>query len=98
LLVDELQFAQMVGIAQRMTTTFIAEVRLPMVMHGRPAERPQNPGIIHRLVAALGMHLIIRQRARRGHMQPMQRPLYPQPGLIDMQDLRGAQLLFHRFC
>src|SRR6266545_1504221 len=42
LLVDEVQFAKMVRMTQRMMTIIVGEVRLPMVMHRGAAELPQN--------------------------------------------------------
>ena len=53
-----------------------------MVMYRRPTERTQNPRVLHRLLAPLGMHLIRRQTVGAGHMQPVQLPRDPQPGLI----------------
>ena len=62
-------------------------IRLPMVMHRGPGAMVKNTGILHRLVAALGMHVLLRQPGGAGDMEPMEFPLHPEPGLIHMQHL-----------
>lgn len=62
-----------------------------MVMDHRPPELAKNAGLLHRLVAALRMHLIRRQTLRAGDMQPMSPAPHPEPRLIHMEHLGGAQ-------
>ncbi len=69
-----------------------------MVMDRRPPERAQHAGVLHRLVAALGLHLIMGQRSGGGHMEPRQLSLDSQPGLIDIPHLTVASQRFHRRC
>jgi hypothetical protein len=90
------QCAPMVGIAQRMVTPCRAKGRPPMVLHGGPTACPQHPGRLHRLVAALGMHRLMRPCVGRGHRPPRQLPLYAHPRRIDRQARRSAPWLLHR--
>ena len=94
---DKAQLSQVVRIAQRMGALVIRKIRFPVIMDHRPAERAKNAHRLHRLVAALGMDLIRRQALGAGDMQPMQLPPHPQPRLIHMQHLGGAQQALHRF-
>jgi hypothetical protein len=67
-----------------------------MVMNRPPGEILHNAEGIDRLSTSFGMHPIVGEPIRRGHMQPVQFPQHPQTRFIQVQHLRGFQLRLDR--
>ena len=65
--------------APRMVACVILPGRLPLVRDRCPAARAKHAGVIHRLVAALGGHLVRRPTLRAGAMPPGPRAVTRRP-------------------
>ena len=63
---DELQLAQVVGIAQRMGTGRIVKVRPPVIMEGPSVQFRQNTDRVHRDRAPFGLHAVVTELGRTG--------------------------------
>ena len=85
LLSYECKLAKVVRVAQSMTAAFISEVRLPVIMEQRSFEFAEDSGCIHRFFSPLFMRIIMREEARRSHMQPMESSFDTQAGLVRIQ-------------
>lgn len=81
---DKDQIAQMMGITQPMTNVLVLEVGAVSIMNGCTFESREDPNLIQRLVASLGMDRILGQQTGAGHMQPPQLFLHSAAGFIEM--------------
>ena len=90
MLEHQFQFAQMVGVAQRMETQ-VTEVTLPGIMHGNAFEPTQNPRLFQRLRATSAVYLVPGQRGGAGAMQPVQLALHPQTRLVEVRHIGQSQ-------
>ena len=91
-LVNEEQFAQMMGVAERMLAVAKLEVGGPVVMDSNPPIAGQD-GSLHADLTPFGMGMVVGQLGCAGHMQPLQPLLDTQPTLIKIDDRGCADLL-----
>ena len=64
----------------------------PGVVDGDPGEGRQDPGGLHPVLAALGVHGEQRELPRRGGVDPGELPGGAEPGLVEVDDFRGDQV------
>jgi len=74
---DELQFSQVVGIAQSMFAVAVCEVRTPMVMDSSTLKLRQDADGLQRLPTPLGMNGQVGQQWCAAHMHPLQSSCHP---------------------
>ncbi len=83
---------RLMGVAQRMGGLVVAPVRRPPVVDGHPPEPRQDPGVVHRRSAPLGMHAEPAQPRIRRRMDPVQPARHPRAALVEVRDLSPGQL------
>jgi hypothetical protein len=89
---DRDQLAQQMSIAKSVRGhAVVAVVGLPGVVAGDPGERRQHPGGVHPLGPALRVDGDQHVPAGRGGVRPGQLSRHPEPGLIEVRDLRDDE-------
>ena len=86
-LMDEGQFTQMMGVAQRMGAGQFP-IRGPAVMNQRSLEPIQQTEVLKRRLAALGMQTQPGQGVGHRGVQPVELARHPQTGLVGARDIR----------
>jgi hypothetical protein len=95
---DEGQFAQMVGITERMACGLKVAIARPAVVYADPLIAWQNANGLQGRRPASGMAGVVGQRRRTRHVRPFQsrarRSRYAQPCLVMVEHCRLAQRCF----
>src|SRR5260221_8500069 len=91
-LFDKGEFAQMVNVAERMATSAVLAVRLPAVVNADADIVGQDANGVGRLAPPLGVHGVVGEALRAGHMHPGQFacPPYPGPSICQNRPPRKA--------
>jgi hypothetical protein len=85
--VDEVEFSEMVGVAQTMGSVIVLEVRFPGVVDGCAVELRQDANVIHRCRAAFLVKLVVRQRGCTGAVYPVQFAHHTETCLVKMHHM-----------
>jgi len=93
---NELEFAQMVGVAKGVLAVIEAEVGLPMIVHRSPLKGGQDTHSSHTFLPTFGMDTVVGEQLSAGDVQPIQLAFNPKAALVKVNHGRGNELSLGR--
>jgi hypothetical protein len=94
---DELQFTEMMCVAERMLTLLKVQVGFSMVVNGIALELGQDLSRLHANLSPLAIYMVMGEMVCAGHVQPVQLAWHPQTALIKLGDISPHDFLLDPF-